>query len=437
MTTWKTGQMDPPWMEQGAGKIKRGADRHYPLLKTKDMPLVIRDSGLWTPDENAHLFLWVTNNFLRDGLWLMEELEFEYKTNICWTKTRPGIGRYFRGKHELLLFGTRGRGWAVRTERNDIASEIETDEDWEAYFDGSVVRAQHETLHGKRVHSAKPRVFYDMIESRSQGPYVEFFARSLRPGWQTFGNDVALTAPSSIVAATQAVLARQREEAGLPPEPPPKKTRAKKKPADVMPIAEMDGVDIMLNASREPVEATCPQCLARVLCVERETSCTCGNKLTLMPPRYRAYAFANGKVQGEVPNVMFEVKVSDAPLPPPPAVSFIEQLEAAFAIPADPDCSLDLLERTPPTNAPPTKTVHRFAPRPDSRYCAQCPCEEYDPIHSSSAPELQLDGLFMTGPLPGGPTRHLPKPDLIPPPRPEKCQHGDVRSACILCRARR
>jgi len=426
MTTWKTGQMDPPWMEQGAGKIKRGADRHYPLLKTKDMPLVIRDSGLWTPDENAHLFLWVTNNFLRDGLWLMEELEFEYKTNICWTKTRPGIGRYFRGKHELLLFGTRGRGWAVRTERNDIASEIETDEDWEAYFDGSVVRAQHETLHGKRVHSAKPRVFYDMIESRSQGPYAEFFARSLRPGWQTFGNDVALTAPSSIVAATQAVLARQREEAGLPPEPPPKKTRAKKKPADVMPIAEMDGVDIMLNASREPVEATCPQCLARVLCVERETSCTCGNKLTLMPAR--------------LPDVGVLEPVG--PPPPAPEIECVTCGDSGVDIMADgssrPCHCRGAREAEPPWGALPEDARVRAHAAYYDRRAARLHREFEAAFAIPADPGCSLDLLEPEPPPFGHISGYLnPAENIEPPPRPATCQHGDVRSACILCRARR
>lgn len=249
--------MDPPWMEQGAGKIKRGADRHYPLLKTKDMPDVIRGSGLWTPAENSHLYLWSTNVFLPDAIWLMKELGFVYKTNVAWTKTRSGIGRYFRGRHELLLFGTRGRGWDVRTDRNDIAGELETDEDWELYFEGSVIRAQHETLRGKRIHSAKPKVFYDMIESRSQGPYAEFFARSLRPGWQTFGNDVALTAPppSSIVVATQATLARQREGAGLPP---PKKSRTKR-PLPSAPLGDFhapETVDSPRNYADESLDHT-------------------------------------------------------------------------------------------------------------------------------------------------------------------------------------
>lgn len=58
---------DPPWYESGGGKIKRGADRHYPLMKTKDIMALNVPSA-----ENAHLYLWVTNNFMADGLKVME-----------------------------------------------------------------------------------------------------------------------------------------------------------------------------------------------------------------------------------------------------------------------------------------------------------------------------------------------------------------------------
>lgn len=77
---------------------------------------------------------------------------------------------------------------------------------------------------------------------------------------------------------------------------------------------------------------------------------------------------------------------------------------------------------------------------------SQKPKSDYMPIagahtqtegYLAAIAEPKLDGMFMTGPLPGGPTRHLSPPNLIPPPRPATCQHGDVRSACILCRARR
>ena len=96
---------DPPWMERGGGKIKRGADRHYTLMKTKDiMALPVKDIA----ENNAHLYLWVTNNFLKSGLVIMEAWGFDYKTMITWVKDRIGLGQYFRGMTEHCLFGVRG-----------------------------------------------------------------------------------------------------------------------------------------------------------------------------------------------------------------------------------------------------------------------------------------------------------------------------------------
>lgn len=172
---WKTGLIDAPWLEVGGGKITRGAQKHYPLLKTSDMPSVIINSGLWAPEDNAHLYLWTTSNHLPDALWLLKELGFVYKTNIVWAKKKFGIGRYFRGKHEMLLFATRGRGWAVRSVLNNIPSLIEAD---------------HVRENGKIKHSAKPEAFYQLIESRSLGPYAEFFARQPRKNWTSFGNEL-------------------------------------------------------------------------------------------------------------------------------------------------------------------------------------------------------------------------------------------------------
>ena len=66
---YKTIYADPPWLETGGGKIKRGADKHYSLMKTKD----ISNLPVHTiADENCWLFMWVTNNFLVDGLKVMD-----------------------------------------------------------------------------------------------------------------------------------------------------------------------------------------------------------------------------------------------------------------------------------------------------------------------------------------------------------------------------
>lgn len=157
---------DPPWWESGGGG--RGAQNHYPLLRTPDIIRVMYQSGTWRPASNAHLWLWATNNFLEDGLFVMRALGFRYITNFAWAKDRIGIGQYSRGQHELLLFGVRGRLPAVRKMSTLIKG----------------VRERH---------SAKPEQSYVTIEATSPGPRLEMFAREPRAGWDVWGNEVGVT----------------------------------------------------------------------------------------------------------------------------------------------------------------------------------------------------------------------------------------------------
>lgn len=161
---------DPPWNESGGGVIKRGADRHYPLLKTPDIIRVMLTAEQWKPAKDAHLWLWVTNNFLEDGLHVMKALGFRYVTNIAWAKDRMGLGQYVRGQHELMLFGVRGR---LMGQSNTVSSLL----------GGGLLRRSE--------HSKKPDIQYLAIEQVSPGPRVEFFARRRRDGWDAFGNEVA------------------------------------------------------------------------------------------------------------------------------------------------------------------------------------------------------------------------------------------------------
>jgi len=167
VTLYRTILADPPWLERGGGRIKRGADRHYPLLKTREMARVILDSGAFTPDpEGCHLYLWATNNHLPDALAVMDQLGFRYITMLTWAKDRYGLGQYFRGQTEPLLFGVKGRLPAlVRTESTLI-----------------------EARRGR--HSAKPEDSYRKIEAVSPSPRLEMFARQARPGWDAWGNEV-------------------------------------------------------------------------------------------------------------------------------------------------------------------------------------------------------------------------------------------------------
>ncbi len=172
----RTVVLDPPWMESGGGKIRRGANRHYPLLKTDQMPDVIRGCPHWPlVAPSAHMYMWVTNNFLIDGLWLMHTLDFTYKTNVVWVKQRIGLGQYFRGKHEICLFGVRGDAYSVRTDDKTISSVLHAD------------RGQH---------SKKPDEFLDIVEKRSAGPYLEIFARRTRENWTCWGNEVPVEEPA-------------------------------------------------------------------------------------------------------------------------------------------------------------------------------------------------------------------------------------------------
>lgn len=166
---YKTIYADPPWKEQGGGKIKRGADRHYPLMSTKDiMALPVKELA----DDNAHLYLWVTNNFLADGLKVMEAWGFRYVTTITWMKDKQGLGQYYRGMTEHCLFGVRGK----------VPYKIQP----------NGKRAQGKTgfIATRDKHSRKPVEMRQMIEHVSYSPRIELFAREVFTGWDNWGNEI-------------------------------------------------------------------------------------------------------------------------------------------------------------------------------------------------------------------------------------------------------
>ncbi len=165
---------DPPWNERGGGKIKRGADRHYPLMKTPDIIACMLRAPVWRPAESAHLWLWVTDNFLLDGLQVMGALGFRYVRTMAWFKQQQhqqlqlkvGLGYYLRGAHELCLFGVRGTA------------------SMPAKAPASAVLAP------RTEHSKKPDAAFALIEQASPAPRLEMFARRPRPGWDVWGNEV-------------------------------------------------------------------------------------------------------------------------------------------------------------------------------------------------------------------------------------------------------
>lgn len=141
-------------------------------MKTKDiMSLPIENIA----EDNCHLYLWTTNNFLPDALKVMEAWGFTYKTIITWNKDRMGLGQYFRGLTEQCLFGVKG------------VLPYKT-------IDGKRQQGKTGFYAPKDEHSKKPKEMRDMIEVVSYEPYIELFARQTVERWDRWG----LEAPDNI-----------------------------------------------------------------------------------------------------------------------------------------------------------------------------------------------------------------------------------------------
>lgn len=175
MTKYNTIYADPPWSEVGGGKIKRGADAHYSLMSTKEI-LAMADFVKDISNPDCHCYLWVTNNFLLDGLKVLERWGFEYKTMITWMKDRFGLGQYFRGITEHCLFGVRGV----------LPYKL---------LDGKRQQGTTGFVAKRQQHSEKPEEMRQLIEKVSYAPYIELFARKQVQGWDVWGNEVGLTLP--------------------------------------------------------------------------------------------------------------------------------------------------------------------------------------------------------------------------------------------------
>lgn len=167
---------DPPWQFQNrTGKV---APEHKRLNRYQTMTLEdIKQLPVGEiAGDKAHLYLWVPNALLPDGLAVMDAWGFEYKGNIIWEKVRKdgqpdgrGVGFYFRNVTEMLLFGIRKRSMPNRT-LAPARSQV------------NLIRTQ------KREHSRKPDEIIPIIEACSSSPRIELFARGIRPGWTVWGD---------------------------------------------------------------------------------------------------------------------------------------------------------------------------------------------------------------------------------------------------------
>lgn len=165
---------DPPWQFQNrTGKMAPEHKRllRYPTMTLKEIKALPVCELAADP---SHLYLWVPNALLQEGLEVMRSWGFTYKSNIVWHKARKdggsdgrGVGFYFRNVTELVLFGIKGRMRTLKPGRSQV-NFLST---------------------RKREHSRKPDEIFDIIEACSPAPYLELFARFRRENWSQWGNE--------------------------------------------------------------------------------------------------------------------------------------------------------------------------------------------------------------------------------------------------------
>lgn len=179
---------DPPW--QFLNRTGKMAPEHrrlmrYPTLSLPEIcELLVEQLSL----PQSHLYLWVPNALLQEGLEVMKAWGFQYKTNLVWYKVRKdggpdgrGVGFYFRNVTELVLFGVRDNFRTLAPGRRQV----------------NLIESR------KREHSRKPDELYDVIEQCSPGPYLELFARQRRSNWQQWGNEIDKNRHAAILSPVE------------------------------------------------------------------------------------------------------------------------------------------------------------------------------------------------------------------------------------------
>jgi N6-adenosine-specific RNA methylase IME4 len=165
---FSTIMVDPPW-DWGDEGDKDQLGRARPEYSTMTISQLLDLPVGALADTDAHLYLWITNRSLPKGFQLIEKWGFRYITCLTWVKPSFGMGTYFRGSTEQVLFAVKG-SMPLRVKNAPT----------------------HFALPRGAAHSSKPVEIYGMIESWSPGPYIELFSRSKRSGWMSWGADAGV-----------------------------------------------------------------------------------------------------------------------------------------------------------------------------------------------------------------------------------------------------
>lgn len=162
---FQTIVIDPPWDWGDEGDVNQFG-RAKPDYTTMPIEDIERLPIGRISDENCHLYLWVTNRSLPKAFRLIEAWGFRYITCLTWVKPSIGMGNYFRGSTEQVLFCVKG---SQPLKRHDVGT--------------------HFTAPRGDRHSSKPEEFYKLVESCSYAPYIDVFGRNGREGWSVWGEN--------------------------------------------------------------------------------------------------------------------------------------------------------------------------------------------------------------------------------------------------------
>lgn len=164
---YRTIVADPPWPQRVLGAWQRRAKRPAGLpYDTMTVSAICALSVAELAEPDCHLWLWTTNSHIEDAFAVMRSWRFRYLAMVTWVKP-SGPGAYFATTTQHCLFGYRER----------------------CVFAGRRWAKTHFHASARGGHSAKPEAFVDLVESVSQPPRLELFARTQRLGWDTWGNE--------------------------------------------------------------------------------------------------------------------------------------------------------------------------------------------------------------------------------------------------------
>lgn len=159
---------DPPWPFNDS--LDRTRHKPYSILSINsicDLPINKISS------EKSHLYLWVAHSFLEESFKVIKNWGFKYKIPIVWRKLTKhgklhfGMGHYFRNSVEFCLFAVKNNTPTNTKNTRNIFDAIKPP-----------------------IHSSKPKKFYKIIETNSNPPYLEVFARERRIGWDSIGFEI-------------------------------------------------------------------------------------------------------------------------------------------------------------------------------------------------------------------------------------------------------